>query len=56
MLGVFDLIWIAMTMAGVAFFSSLYSDAEGRTQRVEARLDWILKHLGLDVVATRSFC
>ena len=48
MLGYFDFIWIAIIVAGVAWFTSLYSGAEARTQRVEAKLDRVLKHLGLD--------
>ena len=48
MLGVFDLFWITMIVSSVAFYSWLLSGAEGRTQRVEAKLDRILKHLGLD--------
>ena len=48
MLEFFDLYWIAIIVAVVAWFTSLYSGAEAQTQRVEAKLDRILKHLGLD--------
>lgn len=45
-LGYFDLLWVFWIAAGVAWFAS--SSAEERSQRVEAKLDRILKHLGLD--------
>jgi len=47
-LGYFDLIWIFWIVAGVAWFASMYSGSEDRTQRVEAKLDRILMHLKLD--------
>lgn len=48
MLGVFDFFLITWIVAGVAFVRWLLSDAEGRTKRIEAKLDRILEHLDLD--------
>lgn len=48
MLEFFDLYWIAIIVAAVAWFTSLYSGAEARTRRVELKLDQILRHLGHD--------
>ena len=47
-LNLIDLSSIFFIVAFVAWVTSLFSAAEDRTQRLEAKLDRILKHLGLD--------
>ena len=47
-LGILDLLWIAWVVGGMAFLRWLLSDSDARTQRIEAKLDRVLKHIGLD--------